>query len=81
MLLRVITMPWSWVSVEPFKFGSSDPIYKKIFNKNMDGKKSFMSYEQGLETLVNKDLHALITIQPVHSFEAYHCKESSSCIS
>ena len=81
MRLRVITEPWSYASVEPFKFGSSAPIYKKIFNKNMDGKKSFMSPEQGLETLVNNDLHALITTTQVHSVEDYHCKESYSIIS
>ena len=81
LLLRVITEPWSYASVEPFKFGSSDPIYKKIYNKNMDGKKSFMSPEQGLETLVNNDLHALITTQQVHSIETYHCKESCSFLS
>ena len=70
-------MPWSWASVEPFKSGSKDSIYKKILYKNMDGKKSFMSPELGLETLVNNDSQALITTVLVHSFEDYHCKESN----
>ena len=74
-------MPWSWAAVEPFKFDSKDSIYKKILSKNMDGKKSFMSPELGLETLVSNNSQALITTVLVHSFEGYHCKESTLYIS
>ena len=42
----------------------------------MDGRNSFMSTDAGLETLVAGDKKALISADIIHTFEAYHCKES-----
>ena len=42
----------------------------------MDGKKSFMSSSAGFDTLVAGDKKALISADIIHTFEAYHCKES-----
>ena len=75
-LFRLIAPAWSWSSAEPFKSGKEDSIYGRLLNRNMDGKKSFMPTDAGMETLVTGNSKALITADPVHNYEAYHCKES-----
>ena len=73
---RLIGPPLDWALSQPFQSGREDSIYKKLYKKNMDGKKSFVSTEIGLERLLESDLQALISNLPIQNFEDFQCKVS-----
>ena len=65
-----------WAISKHFHSGREGLIYEKLYKKNMDGKKSFVSTKIGLERLLESDSQALISNLPIQNFEDFHCKVS-----
>ena len=63
-----------WAISKHFHSGREGLIYEKLYKKNMDGKKSFVSTKIGLERLLESDSQALISNLPIQNFEDFHCK-------
>ena len=73
---RLIGPPMDWALSQPFHSGREGLIYKKLYKKNMDGIKPYVSIENGLERLVKSEAQALINNVPIHNYEAFHCMVS-----
>ena len=73
---RLIGPPMDWAISKHFHSGKEGLIYEKLYKKNMDGKKSFVSTEIGLERLLESDSQALISNLPIQNFEDFQCKVS-----
>ena len=65
-----------WAISKHFHSGKEGLIYEKLYKKNMDGKRSFVSTKIGLERLLESDSQALISNLPIQNVEDLHCKVS-----
>ena len=65
-----------WAISKHFHSGREGLIYEKLYKKNMDGKRSFVSTKIGLERLLESDSQALISNLPIQNFEDFQCKVS-----
>ena len=67
-----------WAISKHFHSGKEGLIYEKLYKKNMDGKRSFVSTKIGLERLLESDSQALISNLPIQNFEDFQLAFSSN---